>query len=249
MTIAVLIITIAAVLFILGAIVFFILRARAAGAVFGMLALFFVLADMKAFQFRKIASSPMMMPAATVTSAPVKEEDWPPVLSAVGSISAVQGAVISTELGGTVGEIRFQNGGEAKKGDVLIRLDVSAEEAQLHTAQADLELAGADLQRSRDLAARHVISKAEQDAAESKFNRLKAVVDQMSSMISKKEVHAPFDGQLGIRQVNVGQNINAGQQVVPLTALDPLYVDFALPQQELSKLSNGLEVRLHTDAA
>jgi len=188
----------------------------------------------------------MTMPPTTVSSAPVKEEDWPPVLSSVGSISAVQGAVVSTELSGTVGEIRFQNGGEAKKGDVLIRLDVSAEEAQLHTAQADLELASADLQRSRDLTERHVISKAEQDAAESKFNRLKAVVDQMSSMISKKEV--PFDGQLGIRQVNVGQNINAGQQVVPLAVLDPLYVDFALPQQELSKLSNGLEVRLHTDA-
>src|SRR5205809_2037575 len=195
-----------------------------------------------------MASSPMTMPPTTVTSAPVKEEDWPPVLSSVGSISAVQGAVVSTELGGTVSEIKFQNGGEAKKGDVLMRLDASSEEAQLHTAEADLELARADLQRSRDLAARHVISKAEQDAAESKFNRLKAVVDQMSSMITKKEVHAPFDGQLGIRQVNVGQNINAGQQVVPLTALDPLYVDFALPQQELSKLSNGLEVRVKSDA-
>ena len=248
MTIAVLIITILVLLFAIAAIVFFKLKAPTAGAVFAILALFFTLADVKAFQFRKMASSPMTMPPTTVTSAPVKEEDWPPVLSSVGSISAVQGAVVSTELGGTVSEIRFQNGGEAKKGDILIRLDCSAEEAQLHTAEADLELARADLQRSRDLAARHVISKAEQDATESKFNRLKAVVDQMSSMITKKEVHAPFDGQLGIRQVNVGQNINAGQQVVPLTGLDSLYVDFALPQQELSKLSNGLEVRLHTDA-
>ncbi|PYI76168.1 MAG: efflux transporter periplasmic adaptor subunit [Verrucomicrobia bacterium] len=237
-----------AALFAIVAIISFAWKARTTGAVFGVLALFFVLADVKAFQFRKMSSSPMVMPPTTVTSAPVKEEDWPPVLSAVGSISAVEGAVVSTELGGTVSEIRFQNGGEAKKGDILIRLDTSSEEAQLHTAQADLELARADLQRSNDLATRHVISKAEQDAAGSKFNRLKFVVDQMSSMISKKEVHAPFDGQLGIRQVNVGQNINPGQQVVPLTALDPLYVDFALPQQELSKLSNGLEVRLHTDA-
>src|SRR5436309_1566380 len=218
-------------------------------AIGGVVALLVLLFLIKGLQIATMMKMPHEMPPTTVTSVPVKEEDWPPVLSAVGSISAVQGAVVSTELGGTVGEIRFQNGGEAKKGDVLIRLDVSAEEAQLHTAQADLELASADLQRSRDLAARHVISKAEQDAAESKFNRLKAIVDQMSSMISKKEVHAPFDGQLGIRQVNVGQNINAGQQVVPLAVLDPLYVDFALPQQELSKLSNGLEVRLHTDAA
>jgi membrane fusion protein, multidrug efflux system len=248
MTIAVLIITIVALSFAIAAIAFFSLKAPTAGAIFATLALFLALADVKAFQFRKMGASPMVMPPTTVTSAPAKEEDWPPVLSSVGSISAVQGAVVSTELGGTVSEIRFQNGGEAKKGDTLIRLDASSEEAQLHTAQADLELAGADLQRSRDLATRRVISKAEQDAAESKFNRLKFVVEQMSSMISKKEVHAPFDGQLGIRQVNVGQNINPGQQVVPLTALDPLYVDFALPQQELSKLSNGLEVRLHTDA-
>jgi membrane fusion protein, multidrug efflux system len=248
MTIAVLIITIVALLFALAAVVFFRLKAPTAGAIFATLALFLALADVKALQFRKMGASPMMMPPTTVTSASAKEEDWPPILSAVGSISAVQGAVVSTELGGTVSEIRFQNGGEAKKGDILIRLDAASEEAQLHTAEADLELARADLQRSRDLTARRVISKAELDAAESKFNRLKFVVEQMRSMISKKEVHAPFDGQLGIRQVNVGQNINPGQQVVPLTALDSLYVDFALPQQELSKLSNGLEVRLHTDA-
>ena len=123
MTIAVLIITILVLLFAIAAIVFFKLKAPTAGAVFAILALFFTLADVKAFQFRKMASSPMTMPPTTVTSAPVKEEDWPPVLSSVGSISAVQGAVVSTELGGTVGEIRFQNGGEAKKGDVLIRLD------------------------------------------------------------------------------------------------------------------------------
>jgi membrane fusion protein (multidrug efflux system) len=248
MTIAVLIITIAAVLFILGAIVFFILRARAAGAVFGMLALFFVLADMKAFQFRKMASSPMMMPAATVTSAPVKEEDWPPVLSAVGSISAVQGAVISTELGGIVSQVAFENGGEARKGDVLIKLDTSSEQAQLRTAEADLELARANLQRTRGLAAGKVVSKSELDAAESAFGQKQGTVDNMRSMIAKKEVHAPFDGQLGIRQVNVGQSIDARQPVVALTALDPVYVDFALPQQELSKLSSGLEVRVKSDA-
>src|SRR5438270_5396427 len=248
MTIAIFIITIAAALFVLGAIAFFKLRARAAGAVFGMLALFFVLADMKAFQFRKMASSPMVMPATTVTSAPTKEEDWPPVLSAVGSVSAVQGAIVSTELGGVVSEVKFQNGGEARKGDVLIKLDTSSEQAQLRTAEADLELARANLQRSRDLAARKVVSKQELDAAESAFKQKQGTVDNMRSMTAKKEVHAPFDGQLGIRQVNVGQMINAGQQVVQLTALDPVYVDFALPEQYLSQLSNGLEVDVRVDA-
>jgi membrane fusion protein, multidrug efflux system len=206
------------------------------GAVFAVLAILLLLIDIKAFQFRAMAAmgAKMAPPPTTVTSAVVKEEDWAPTLSAVGSISAVQGAILSTDLGGTVAEVKFQNGGEAKKGDVLVRLAAPQEEA-------DLELARNDLARTRDLAARKVVSKAELDAAESKFR-------QKEGIIQHKEVRAPFDGQLGIRQVNVGQMIKEGQTVVQLTALDPVYVDFALPQQELAKLSTGFEVRVHTDA-
>jgi membrane fusion protein (multidrug efflux system) len=248
MTIAVFIITIVALLFAVAAIVFFKLRAPTAGAIFGTLALFLALADVKAFQFRKMGASPMTMPPTTVSSAVVKEEDWAPTLSAVGSISAVQGAIVSTELGGIVSEVGFQSGSEAKKGEVLLKLDSSSEEALLHTAEADLELARANLQRERDLAARKVVSKQELDAAESTFGQKQGTVDNMRAFIAKKQVRAPFDGQLGIRQVNVGQMINSGQQVVSLQALDPVYVDFALPQQELSKLAPGLEALVRTDA-
>jgi len=218
-------------------------------AIAGLVVLVILLVGIKAMQIAKMMSTPMVMPATTVTSAPVKEEDWAPILSAVGSVSAVQGATLSTDLAGTVAEVKFESGAVAKKGDVLVRLDVSSEEGQLRTAEADLELARQDLGRTRDLAARKVISKAELDAAESKFKQKEGAVDNMRAMVGKKEVRAPFDGQLGIRQVNVGQMINAGQQVVALTALDPVYVDFALPQQELAKLSAGFEVRVHTDAA
>ena len=217
-------------------------------AIGGVVALGFLLIAIKGLQIFTMISAKPPMPVETVTSTPVKEEDWAPLLSSVGSISAVQGAVVSTELGGTVSEIAFQSGGVAKKGDVLLKLDASSEEAQLRSAEADLELARADLQRTRDLAARKVVSKAELDNAESKFKQKEGAVDNMRAMIAKKEVRAPFDGQLGIRQVNVGQMINAGQQVVPLQSLDPLYVDFALPQQYLSKLSPGLEARVRTDA-
>ena len=248
MTIVVLIITVLAVLFAAAAIMFFALRAPTAGAVFGVLALFLALADLKAFQIRKMTSTPMMMPATTVSSATVKEEDWAPTLSAIGSISAVQGAVVSSELGGVVSQIAFENGGTAKKGDLLLQLDASAEEAQLKSAEADLELARSDLDRSRELVGRKVISKAEIDAAESKFKQKEGSVDQMRSMIAKKTVRAPFDGQLGIRQVNVGQMINSGQQVVQLTSLDSLFADFALPQQYLGQLTPGLEVHVTTDA-
>ena len=206
------------------------------GAVFTVLAIFLLLIDVKAFQFRAMAAAGAKMapPATTVTSAVVREEDWAPRLSAVGSVSAVQGAVLSTDLAGTVAQVNFASGGEAKRGDVLVKLVASQEEA-------DFELARNDLARARDLATRKVISKAELDAAESKFKQKEGVVQH-------KEVRAPFDGQLGIRQVNVGQMIKEGQQVVALTALDPVYVDFALPQQELSKLSTGLDIVVRSDA-
>lgn len=205
-----------------------------AGAVFAIGCIICLVFGVKFMQFRTMGNMPFQMPPMTVTSAQVKEEDWVPVLSSVGSISAVQGAELSTDLAGTVAQVNFQSGAEAKKGDVLVKLVASQEEA-------DLELARNDLARARDLAARKVISKAEFDAAESK-------VKQKEGIVQHKEVRAPFDGQLGIRQVNVGQMIKEGQKVVQLTALDPVYVDFALPQQELAKLSSGLEVRVHSDA-
>jgi membrane fusion protein, multidrug efflux system len=214
----------------------------------GLAALVLLLVLIKAMQIGKMMSSKMPMPVETVTSAVAKEEDWAPALSSVGTVSAVQGAVVATELGGTVSEVGFPNGGEAKKGDVLLKLDASSEEAQFNTAKADLELARSDLQRAKDLANRKVISKAEFDSADSKFKQKEGTVGNMQAMIEKKEVRAPFDGQLGIRMVNVGQMINAGQQVVSLQALDPLFVDFAVPQQNLPNLVQGLEARVRTDA-
>src|SRR5437773_43206 len=220
-------------------------RRRSLGVAIGLLVaiLIFVL-GIKALQIGKMMSSPKMMPSVTVTSAPVKEENWAPMLSAVGSVSAAQGAVISAELAGIVSEISFENGGEAKKGDVLMKLDTSQEEALLRSSAAEAQLARTDLERSRDLAMKKVVSSAELDSAQSKFRRQNALVDQVRSSIAKKTLIAPFDGQLGIRQVNVGQMINAGQQVVPLTSLDPVFADFALPQQYLGQLTRSEERRV-----
>ncbi|HEU4772307.1 MAG TPA: efflux RND transporter periplasmic adaptor subunit, partial [Candidatus Udaeobacter sp.] len=202
----------------------------------------------KFLQIGKMMSMPHTMPPTTVTSASVKEEEWAPRLTAVGSVSAVQGAVVSAELAGVVSEINFENGAVAKKGEVLMKLDASQEEALLRSAEADAQLAKTDLERARDLAIKKVVSGAEFDSAQSKFTRMNAVVDQMRSSIAKKSLVAPFDGQLGIRQVNVGQMITAGQPVVALTALNPVYVDFALPEQYISKLAKGLEVKVRADA-
>ena len=219
-------------------------------AIGGLLALVILLVGIKGLQISKMmaAAKAMTPPPQAVSSAEVREENWAPVLSAIGSVSAVQGAIIAAELGGVVSEIKFENGGVAKKGDVIMKLDASQEEALLRSAEAEAELARTDLERTQGLASQKVVSKAELDAAESKFRRLTAIVDQMRSSIRKKTLVAPFDGQLGIRTVNVGQMINPGQQVVALTSLDPVYVDFALPQQHLAQLSQGLEVRVTTDA-
>ena len=205
-----------------------------AKAILALVCLIVILVGIKAMQIGKMMSTPFTMPPTTVSSIEVKEEEWAPVLSAVGSVSAVQGAMLSTDLAGTVAKVNFESGAEAKKGDVLVQLVASQEEA-------DLELARSNLIRTRDLAARKVVSKQELDAAESAFKQKEGVVQH-------KQVRAPFDGQLGIRQVNVGQMIKEGQEVVALTALDPVYVDFALPQQDVSKLAAGLETRVHTDA-
>ena len=217
-------------------------------AIAALVGLFLVIAGVKALQIVKMVRTKHPMPLETVSSAVVQEADWAPVLSSVGTISPVQGATVATELGGTVSEVAFENGARAKKGDLLIKLDGAAEEAQLRAADADAELAKADVARSRGLAERKVVSKAELDAAEAKTAQKVAQADTMRAMIRKKEVRAPFDGQLGIRQVNIGQMINAGQQVVQLQDLDAVYVDFALPQQRVSQIITGLDVHVTTDA-
>ena len=137
----------------------------------------------------------MPMPPETVTSAVVKEEDWAPMLSSVGSISAGAGRDDQRGAGRDGGEIEFPNGGVAKKGDVLLKLDASAEEAQLRSAEGRRGTGESRIfERARDLAARKVISKAELDAAQSKFKQKQGTVDNMQSVIDKKEMRAPFDG-------------------------------------------------------
>jgi len=218
--------------------------------VLGLVGLFLLFAGIKVLQIFTMVSAgkKMVPPPTTVTSAIVKQTDWQPILSAVGSISPVQGALISAEIPGMVAEINFESGKPVKKGDLLLKLDASSEIAQLRSAQADAELAKADFERARDLANRKVISKAELDAAESKYRQKKAMVDNMQAIIDKKEIHAPFDGVTGIRSVNPGQMVAAADPLVSLQTLDHVFADFSLPQKDLGKIANDLAVRVTTDA-
>ena len=218
--------------------------------VLGLVVIFLVIFGIKGLQMFTMISGgkKTIMPPTTVTSTTVQQGEWEPIITAVGTIAPVQGATISAEMPGTVSEVAFQSGTPVNKGDMLLKLDTSAEEAQLRSAQADAELAKADFDRARDLAARRVISQAELDAASAKYTQRAAAVQNMQSAIDKKQIRAPFDGIAGIREVNVGQMVNIGHALVSLQALDQVYVDFALPQQQLGDVQVGLPVKVVTDA-
>jgi membrane fusion protein (multidrug efflux system) len=217
---------------------------------FGLLAILLVVGGIKVMQIRKLIATgkAMVPPPTTVTSATVQKAQWQPELTAIGSVAPVQGATISAELAGMVTNIGFESGRPVKKGEVLIKLDTSAEEAQLRSAEADAELAKADFERARDLAQRKVISQAELDAASSKYTQRVAAAENTRALIMKKQIHAPFDGVAGIREVNVGQMVPIGQRLVTLQALDQVYANFSLPQQHLSELQIGFAVKVTTDA-
>jgi membrane fusion protein (multidrug efflux system) len=208
-----------------------------------------VIGGIKALQiFTMVKGGPPQIPPTTVTSATVTEENWAPELSAVGTAVAVQGATLSMQLPGTVEEVKFKNGSWVEKGDPLVQLDVSSEQAQLRSAEADAELARLALERAQNLKKTKVISQSEFDTAEATYKQKIAAVDNMKSQIEKKTIRAPFSGEAGIRQVNPGQMVQAGQQVVTLTQLDPIFINFALPQQHVPDLKVGLTVRVTTDA-
>ncbi|CAN5781782.1 efflux RND transporter periplasmic adaptor subunit [soil metagenome] len=226
------------------------LRRAILKVVFALILVFVLIFGIKALQIRKMmaAGKGMQMPPTTVTSYTVDQVEWQPRLSAVGTLSPVQGATISAEMAGAVSEIAFQSGAPVKAGDMLLKLDTAAEEAQLRSAQADLQLAQNDYDRARDLAQRRVISKSELDAAAARFAQAQAAVENVQSAIAKKQIRAPFDGIAGIREVNVGQMVPVGQRLVTLQALGSVYVDFSLPQQHLADVKPGFEVKVQTDA-
>ncbi|HXI84604.1 MAG TPA: efflux RND transporter periplasmic adaptor subunit [Verrucomicrobiae bacterium] len=185
-------------------------------------------------------------PPTAVTTAMAKTERWQPVLSAVGSLKAVNGVTVSTDLAGIISRISFQSGATVKKGDLLVKLDSSQEEAQLHSAEARRDLAKLSLDRQRDLRASGAVSQSDYDSAESEFRQAAAAVDDARAHIARKTITAPFDGLIGIRQVDLGQYLDVGAPIVPLQSTDPIYVNFSLPQENLGQIAIGK--KLHVKA-
>ena len=206
-------------------------------------------AAIKLQQFSVMAAATMEMPPEKVTADTARMEHWPNTITSTGSLVAVQGVTISAELGGKITEIAFESGDKVKAGDLLVRMDISAEEAQLRSAEAAAKLARNTLDRNRDLRANKTVSQSDLDTSEANFKQATAQADNVRAAIEKKTLRAPFAGHLGLRQVNLGQIIEVGNEIVTLQAIKPIYVDFSVPQQQFSLLTPGSEIRVTTDAA
>ncbi len=208
------------------------------------------LVAIKVSQFRAMgaAVARQVIPPQPVTAAEARETDWQPRVSAVGSVMAFQGTVVSTEADGVVRQIKFEAGSLVKAGEELVQLDIEVEEAQLRAAEAAAEWARVSFKRDQDLVASRSVSQSDLDSAESSLKQANAQVDNLRAVIAKKIVRAPFSGKLGIRRVNLGQYLDKGSPVVSLQSLDPVYVEFSLPQQRLGDLAEGLGVVVSSDA-
>lgn len=208
------------------------------------------LAGIKFAQIRSMiaAGEAYVPPPQAVTTAKVSEVQWQSELTAVGSLVAVQGVTISSEVSGAVKAIAFESGEMVKKGELLVRLDTSTEQAQLASAEATARLARLDLARMKTLREAGAGSEADLDAAKARAAESVAAVENWKAIIAKKTIRAPFSGQLGIRQIDLGQVLQPGTPIVSLQSSDPIYVEFSLPQQALSRVQSGNPVTVHTDA-
>lgn len=187
-------------------------------------------------------------PPEAVTTAVAQSQEWERLVNAVGSLRADQGVIVPSEGQGAVRQICFESGQKVGAGALLVELDADVERAQLASAQARAELARLNVERARELWGRNAIAKSELDAADAAFKGAASDVLSLEAAIAKKSVRAPFAGRTGIRQVNLGQFLDRGNPVVSLQSLDPILVDFALPQQRLAEVRHGHQVRVTADA-
>jgi len=186
-------------------------------------------------------------PPEAVTTIVATQKVWPATVNAIGTVTAVQGVTVSADLPGIVEKITFESGRTVRAGDVLVQLDTRQEQAQLAAAEAQRDLARLSRERSRGLRDSGVISQADYDKAATDLQQGEAQVGQIRATIARKTIRAPFSGLLGIRKVNLGQYLAAGDPIVPLQSLRPVYVSFAVPQQELGHMRSGTAVRLSVE--
>ncbi|MGA2389634.1 MAG: efflux RND transporter periplasmic adaptor subunit [Candidatus Sulfotelmatobacter sp.] len=184
------------------------------------------------------------MPPTAVTTVVAQREVWPSTLTVIGTAAAVQGVTVSADLPGTIDKIHFESGQAVHDGDILVELDTRQERAQLANVEAQRDLAQINYNRAQELVKAGVISRSEYDNASAQQKATEAQVGDIKAAIARKTIHAPFTGVLGIRQVSLGQYLAAGQAIVSLQSVDPIYVNFGVPQQQAGELKAGRPLRV-----
>ncbi|WP_019594300.1 efflux RND transporter periplasmic adaptor subunit [Thioalkalivibrio sp. ALM2T] len=204
----------------------------------------------KAFVDQQIAEyfEDMPEPVVTINAAEVTTDSWTPQVRAIGSLEAVQGATLSFEAQGIVETIHFENGARVEAGDPLVDLDTTLDEAELDNLRAGERLARRELERARGLIERNDISDSEFQRRVAEAEQAQASVKAQEARIQQKSLRAPFAGELGIREVSVGQFVGPGDPIVVLEALQPLYVNFTLPERRLGEIALGQAIRVEVDA-
>ena len=192
--------------------------------------------------------SQMVPPAATVTAEAAKTEKWDERLTSIGTLIASQGVDVTTQVAGVVTDIYFESGQDVEQGAKLVQLDVAVELADLASGKATLQEAEVAFQRQNDLINKRVTSEANLDTARAKRDTAEAAVKRVEAVIAQKQIVAPFSGRLGIRKVEKGQYVSAGPALTSLQALDPIRVDFPMPEQSIGKLRVGQAISLTIDA-
>jgi len=186
-------------------------------------------------------------PPEAVTTIVARQETWPSTLNVVGTMAAVHGVTVAADLPGTVDQIKFESGKFVQAGEVLVTLDTRQERAQLAATDAQQELAKINYARQEQLVREGVISRQDYDKAIADQKQTQANSAEIQATIDRKTIRAPFSGVLGIRQVNLGQYLAAGNPIVSLQSLDPIYVNFSVPQQVMPQMQIGRTVRLEAD--
>lgn len=194
------------------------------------------------------ANSSESAPPATVAAARVQQETWQLSLFAVGSLVADQGLDVSSEVAGQVRAIEFKSGQMVDAGKLLVQLDDSVDQARLEGLQAEERLAELEFERAEDLLRDNTVPQSTYDQAQSRLRNARAQIASTRALLAKKAIKAPFSGQLGVRQVNLGEYLAPGAPIVTLQSLDPVHVDFSLPERHLAKLEEGDEVELTVQA-
>lgn len=187
-------------------------------------------------------------PPAVIAAARVETESWQPYIQVVGSLEAVAGIEVTSEVGGQVSAINFNSGEWAKRGALLLELDSRTDQAQLKGLMAERTLAQLSFERVAKLVKEKSVSKSDYDEARASLDAAEARVTGQQALIEKKRIRAPFDGRLGIRRVDLGEYLSPGSAIVPLEQLDPMYADFTLPERDLARVGNDQSVEIRVQA-